>query len=92
MNVDREAAEQILLSQVLGLAVAGPLAVVDTEAAIFVVLAEDQQDWLVRFEKDGQFPAAEWAHHMVDVYNDRLRRGDTGDRWQARPPGMHLDG
>lgn len=90
--MNQETAEQILLSQVLGLAIAGPLAVVDTEAAIFVVLEEDRQDWLVRFEKDGQFPAAEWAHHMVDVYNDRLRHGDARGRWQARPPGMHLDG
>jgi len=50
----------------------GTLAVREEEAAFLVVREEDQDDWLARFEKDGYFPAREWAENMANVYNRRL--------------------
>ncbi|HEX6711200.1 MAG TPA: hypothetical protein VF068_12790 [Rubrobacter sp.] len=52
----------------------GRLAVREEEGAFFVVQAGDPEDWLARFEKDGEFPAREWAENMVHVYNRRLVR------------------
>jgi len=91
--VEPDTSEQMLTAQLGELAIQGPLAVVDTEVAVYVVQAEDREDWIVRFTKDGQFPAAEWAHHMVAVYNDRLRidGGGGAQRFVARPPGIHLN-
>jgi hypothetical protein len=63
------------------LQVEGRLAVREEEAAFLVVRAEDPDDWLVRFEKSGGFPAREWAENMVRVYNRRLSRRSAG------PPG-----
>jgi hypothetical protein len=48
------------------------LAVREEEAAFFVVLEGDPDDWLARFAKAGGFPAREWAENMVRVYNRRL--------------------
>jgi hypothetical protein len=61
--------------------VEGRLAVREEEAEFLVVRAEDPDDWLVRFEKSGDFPAREWAENMVRVYNLRLSRRSAG------PPG-----
>jgi hypothetical protein len=52
----------------------GRLAVREEEGAFFVVRADDPEDWLVRFECDGTFPAREWAENMASVYNRRLTR------------------
>jgi hypothetical protein len=52
----------------------GRLAVREEEGAFFVVRADDPEDWLVRFESDGTFPAREWAENMASVYNRRLTR------------------
>jgi hypothetical protein len=52
----------------------GRLAVREEEGAFFVVRADDPEDWLVRFESDGTFPAREWAENMASVYNRRLAR------------------
>ena len=46
--------------------------------------AEDPDDWLVRFEKSGDFPAREWAENMVRVYNRRLSQRSAGP---PTPPG-----
>jgi len=68
----------------LDLQVVGKLAVVEEEAAFFVVRADDPDDWLVRFEKASDFPAREWAENMVHVYNRRLSQQSAGP---PTPPG-----
>jgi hypothetical protein len=68
----------------LDLQVVGKLAVVEEEAAFFVVRADDPDDWLVRFEKAPDFPAREWAENMVHVYNRRLSEQSAGP---PTPPG-----
>jgi hypothetical protein len=60
------------------------LAVREEEGAFLVVRADDPEDWLVRFECDGTFPAREWAENMANVYNRRLARRYTGP---PTPPG-----
>ena len=45
--------------------VEGTLAVREEEGAFLVVRADDPEDWLARFEKDGEFPARAWAENMV---------------------------
>ena len=52
----------------------GKLAIREERAAFLVVREEDPDDWLVRFDKDGVFPAREWAENMVRVFNRRLER------------------
>ena len=52
----------------------GKLAIREERAAFLVVREEDPDDWLVRFDKDGSFPAHEWAENMVRVFNRRLER------------------
>jgi hypothetical protein len=84
--------QRAILGQITALAIDGPLALVEDESAIYVVQEDDPNDWLVRFEKDGSFPAASWAYHMVAVYNDRLsEQGGSRSRWDARPPGWHVE-
>jgi hypothetical protein len=68
----------------LDLQVVGKLAVLEEEAAFFVVRADDPDDWLVRFEKAPDFPAREWAENMVHVYNRRLSQQSAGP---PTPPG-----
>ena len=60
------------------LQVEGRLSVREEETAFLVVREEDPNDWLARFEKDGDFPAHEWAENMANVYNRRLTRRPTG--------------
>jgi len=48
------------------------LTVREEEEAFLVVWADDPEDWLARFERDGTFPAREWAENMANVYNRRL--------------------
>ena len=62
----------------------GELAVREEAEAFLVVRADDPHDWLVRFEKGGDFPAREWAENMVRVYNRRLERRSAGP---PTPPG-----
>jgi hypothetical protein len=71
----------------------GRLAVREEEAAFFVVRAEDPEDWLVRFEKSGDFPAREWAENMVRVYNRRLSLRSAGPPTPpgTRPASYHPD-
>jgi hypothetical protein len=64
--------------------VEGRLAVREEESAFLVVRADDLDDWLVRFEKGGDFPAREWAENMVRVYNRRLQQRSAGS---PTPPG-----
>ena len=52
----------------------GKLSIREERAAFLVVWEEDPDDWLVRFDKDGGFPAREWAENMVRVFNRRLER------------------
>ena len=77
----------------LHLQVDGELAVVEEEAAFFVVRAEDPEDWLVRFEQSRDFPAREWAENMVRVYNMRLSRWSAGPLTSpgTRPASYHPD-
>ena len=77
----------------LHLQVDGELAVVEDEAAFFVVRAEDPEDWLVRFEQSRDFPAREWAENMVRVYNMRLSRRSAGPPTPpgTRPASYHPD-
>jgi hypothetical protein len=67
-----------------GLRDGGRLSVREEETAFLVVWEESPDDWLARFEKDGDFPAREWAENMADVYNRRLARRSTGP---PTPPG-----
>ena len=62
------------------LQIEGRLAVREEETAFLVVREEDPDDWLARFEKDGDFPAREWAENMANAYNRRLAFRST------RPP------
>jgi hypothetical protein len=57
---------------------APPLAVVEDGDACYVVCRDDQLDWLVRFEKDGCFPARRWADAMVVTYNSRREPDGRG--------------
>jgi hypothetical protein len=57
-----------------GLQVEGRLTVREEEGAFLVVRADDPEDWLVRIERDGTFPAREWAENMANVFNRRLSR------------------
>jgi hypothetical protein len=68
-------------------AMAGRLAVREEEEAFLVVRAGDPEDWLARFDKDGDFPAREWAENMANVYNRRLARRSTGP--PTPPAGYH---
>jgi hypothetical protein len=63
----------------------GKLVVREERAAFFVAREEDPDDWLVRFDKDGGFPAREWADNMVRVFNRRLERCTPVP---STPPGM----
>jgi hypothetical protein len=58
----------------------GRLTLREEKTAFLVVREEDPDDWLARFEKDGNFPAREWAENMANVYNRRLACCST------RPP------
>lgn len=62
----------------------GKLAVREERAAFLVVREEDPDDWLARFDKDGDFPARQWAENMVRVFNRRLERRPPGP---STPPG-----
>ena len=72
-----------------GLRAGGRLSVREEETAFLVVWEEDPDDWLARFEKDGDFPAREWAENMTNIYNRRLVRRSTGP---PTPPGTRLAG
>jgi hypothetical protein len=65
------------------------LAVREEEGAFLVVRAGDPEDWLARFDKDGDFPAREWAENMANVYNRRLSRRTTRP---PTPPGTRPSG
>jgi hypothetical protein len=69
----------------------GRLSVREEETAFLVVREDDPDDWLARFEKDGEFPAREWAENMADVYNRRLAPRSTGPPAPVgtRPAGYH---
>ena len=60
------------------LQIEGRLAVREEETAFLVVREEDPDDWLARFEKDGDFPAREWAENMARVFNRRLEQRGSG--------------
>ena len=72
----------------VGPQVEGGLAVREEEEAFLVVRAEDPDDWLVRFDKSGDFPAREWAENMARVYNRRLAQRSAGP---PTPPGTRPD-
>ncbi len=59
----------------------GRLAVREEEGAFLVVRADDPGDWLARFERDGNFPAREWAENMARVYNRRLALRSSDPSW-----------
>jgi hypothetical protein len=69
----------------------GRLSVREEETAFLVIWEEDPEDWLARFEKDGVFPAREWAENMANIYNRRLARRSTGPPTPAgtRPVSYH---
>jgi hypothetical protein len=56
--------------------------------AYFVVLENDESDWVVKFSKEREFAAELWATNMAESYNDRLDdpRMDAVKR-NAAPPG-----
>jgi len=77
----------------LRLQVDGELAVLEEDAAYFVIRAEDPDDWLVRFEKSPDFLAREWAENMVRVYTRHLSRRSAGPPTPpgTRPASYHPD-
>lgn len=60
------------------LPILGPLAVSEDAEKCLVVDAADEEDWVVRFDKNDAFPARQWADNMVNVYNRRLRSPRAG--------------
>jgi hypothetical protein len=68
-------------------AVAGRLTVVEEADRVLVVPEDDPSDWLCAFAKDGDFPAARWAHNMANTYNERLELSGS-----ARPAGRSSRG
>lgn len=66
--------------------VGGPLRVAEAEGAWLVVLDDDPEDWLVRFEDAEGFAARDWAENMARVYNRRLSHSGDDPRWSARAP------
>ena len=64
----------------------GPLAVSEDAERCLVVDAEDEEDWVVRFDKGDQFPAREWADNMVGVYKRRLSAPGAGTASARRAP------
>jgi len=69
----------------------GTLGVQEDAQSFLVVINEDAEDWLVRFEKAPDFEAQGWAEHMANTYNDRLM-SDADDeffRVTARSPDLH---
>ena len=59
----------------------------EEEDAFLVVREGDPDDWLARFDKANGFPAREWAHNMVRVYNRRLALRSSAP---PTPPGASL--
>ncbi|PLR79787.1 hypothetical protein CVD25_22790 [Bacillus canaveralius] len=47
------------------------LNVVESEWEYSVVYGDSEEDWVAKFNK-AWADAKEWAHHMADVYNDRI--------------------
>jgi hypothetical protein len=43
----------------------------EEDEAYFVVLENDDTDWVVAFGKAPDFAAREWATNMADSYNER---------------------
>ena len=70
------------------LPILGPLAVSEDAERCLVVDADDDEDWVARFDKSDEFPAREWAENMVDAYNRRLRSPGAGTAAarRAAPP------
>jgi hypothetical protein len=55
------------------------LRVVEGEAAVYVVMADDPDDWVACFHKSPGFAALEWARRMTLLHNQGLasrRRND----------------
>ena len=73
--------------------VEGRLAVREEGDAYLVVREEDPEDWLVRFEKGGGFPARAWAENMANVFNRRLAgRPAAPPTPPGRKPGSYHPG
>ena len=70
------------------LPILGSLAVSEDAERCLVVDADDDEDWVARFDKSDEFPAREWAENMVDTYNQRLRSPGAGTAAprRAAPP------
>ena len=52
----------------------GTLGVAESDDAFLVIVDDEPEDWLVRFEKSDAFPAGHWAHNMARAYNERRTR------------------
>lgn len=65
------------------------LRVREESEAYFVVLENDEADWVVEFGKAPEFAAWEWATNMAESYNERYDdpQMDTVKR-NAPPPPM----
>ncbi len=48
-----------------------PLKVVKRAGCYLVAYDKDGEDWVARFELDGDFPAEDWARRMAYLYNSR---------------------
>lgn len=70
------------------------LVVVEDDEEVRVVWADDPEDWLVRFDKNGDFPAREWAENMIRVYHRRLSgcSGAPPTPPGHRPTSYHSEG
>lgn len=61
----------------------GELSVIARDDAYLVVVEEDPDDWLVRFENADGFDARGWAENMARVYNGRRARTPLEARFGA---------
>jgi len=44
------------------------LVLIETEDEIVVAWADNVEDWVARFKKEGDFPAHHWASRMQSLY------------------------
>lgn len=50
----------------------GKLNLIENENAVWVVWADDPDNWIVCFQKTEQFPARAWAERMLTINNMNL--------------------
>ena len=47
------------------------LTLIETDYEVVVAWADNPEDWVARFKKDGEFPAHYWAERMQSLYTEK---------------------